>query len=284
MRRILLQGQNEVAIRRLPTMFDLMTDLQAKPAAPATPASAAEAYELPVSVEGRSVFLDVDGTLLDIAPRPQDVRVPEELPDDLARLSIHLDGALALVSGRSVALLKTLFPSLRGSLIGLHGAEIARPDGTLAEAPRSPELQRAVEAMRRAAAEWPGVEIEDKGAAFAAHYRLAPGFAEAVEAEMEKLASGLGDGVIIQRGKCVIEIRPTGHDKGSALLALMSRPPFAGRLPIAIGDDLTDEAMFRVVNDLGGLSVRVGTSGGSAASAHVASPDDVRSWIRSLVR
>lgn len=261
-----------------------MTDLQAKPAATATLTSPTGDCGLPVSIEGRSLFLDVDGTLLDIAPRPQDVRIPADLPGDLALLSARLDGALALVSGRNVALLRQLFPGLGGGLAGLHGAEIAYPDGTLDAAQRLPALQMAIEAMVRAAAGWPGVVIEDKGAAFAAHYRLAPGFAEAVEAEMEKLASRLGDGVVVQRGKCVIEIRPTGHDKGAALLALMSRPPFVGRLPIAIGDDLTDEAMFRIVNDLGGLSVRVGTSGRSAAGAHVSSPDDVRSWIRSLVR
>lgn len=265
-------------------MFGSMTDLQATPAAPATHAPRHRYGDLPASVEGRALFLDVDGTLLDIADRPEDVQVPPHLLDSLALLAARLEGALALVSGRSLARLRQFFPDLSCGLAGLHGAEIAYPGGTHAAVQRSPELQGAIEALSGIAAAWPGVEIEDKGGAFAAHYRLAPRFASAVEVEMERLARRLGDQVVVQKGKCVIEIRPAGHDKGTALLEFMSQPPFAGRTPVAVGDDLTDEAMFRAANELGGLSVKVGAQGDTLARGIVSSPGDVRAWIADVAR
>jgi trehalose 6-phosphate phosphatase len=236
---------------------------------------------LPSSPDGLAVFLDVDGTLLDFADMPDEVVVPQGLAEDLARLRDRLGGALALVSGRGISYLRTLFPALPCAMAGLHGVEIAWGDGTDAVRPRSPDLRAAKAALSEAARAWPGVLVEDKGAAFAAHYRLAPGFAPAVEEWMRALAGTLGDGVTMQRGKCVIEIRPSGHDKGTALAAMMARAPFDGRRPVAIGDDLTDEAMFPVADRLGGLSVKVGP-GATAARLRVPAPSDVRAWIRSI--
>lgn len=261
-----------------------MTDIQETELVPGAPAQLQGHAGLPALIDGWAVFLDVDGTLLDIAPRPDAIVVPEGLPHDLRLLSAQLGGALALVSGRSLALLKRLFPDLPCSLAGLHGAEIEFPDGTSFTMPRSPEMDDAVRALVVAASQWPGVVVEDKGAAFAAHYRLAPRFAVVVEEEVNSIAERLGDKVAVQRGKSVVEIRPSGHDKGQALKALMTGPPFVGRRPLAMGDDLTDEAMFEAANGLDGLSVRVGSPRATLARLAVSSPADVRSWIRSLVR
>lgn len=273
-----------VAILTSLPIFGWMRDIQETELVPGAPAQLPGHAGLPSAVDGWAVFLDVDGTLLDIAPRPDAIVVPDGLLEDLRMLSVRVGGALALVSGRNLALLKRLFPDLPCSLAGLHGVEIEFPDGTSFAIPRSNELDAAVQALVAAAAQWPGVVVEDKGAAFAAHYRLAPRFAPAVEARMMEIAEKLGDKAIVQRGKSVVEIRPSGHDKGSALKALMTSPPFAGRRPLAIGDDLTDEAMFEAANGLDGLSVRVGEPRATLAHLAVSSPTDVRSWIRSLVR
>ena len=265
-------------------MFGAMTDIQETAPVPGAAARLHGHAGLPTAVDDWAIFLDVDGTLLDIAPRPDAITVPDGLLEDLRLLSARVGGALALVSGRNLALLKRLFPDLPCSLAGLHGVEIEFSDGTSFAIPRSDELDAAVRTLVLAAAQWPGVVVEDKGAAFAAHYRLAPRFADSVEAQMSRIAERLGDKVVVQKGKSVVEIRPSGHDKGSALKALMASTPFAGRRPLAVGDDLTDEMMFEAPNALGGLSGRVGKP--RAPLPHLAAPPpaDVRSWIRSVVR
>lgn len=273
-----------VAIVGCLTMFGAMTDIQETAPVPGAAARLHGHAGLPTAVDDWAIFLDVDGTLLDIAPRPDAITVPDGLLEDLRLLSARVGGALALVSGRNLALLKRLFPDLPCSLAGLHGVEIEFSDGTSFAIPRSDELDAAVRTLALAAAQWPGVVVEDKGAAFAAHYRLAPRFADSVEAQMSRIAERLGDKVVVQKGKSVVEIRPSGHDKGSALKALMASTPFAGRRPLAVGDDLTDEMMFEAANDLDGLSVRVGKPRATLAHLAVSSPADVRSWIRSVVR
>lgn len=234
-----------------------------------------------------ALFLDVDGTLLDLAPTPDGVVVPATLIDHLIRLQDRFDGAMALVSGRSLDYLRGLFPGLSCPMAGLHGAEIAPGDASdvpVHKPVHNPTWLDAAKAELVAAARaWPGVIVEDKGAAFAAHFRLAPDLAATVEARMANLAHGLGDGVIIQRGKSVIEIRPAGSDKGAALETIMEFPAFRGRTPLAIGDDLTDEAMFASAQKLGGLAAKVGP-GESLAPIRLQSPAAVRAWIESLVQ
>lgn len=239
---------------------------------------------LPSGLDGLAVFLDVDGTLLDIAPTPDGVVVPDDLPRDLAALAARLDGALALVSGRGLAYLRALFPDLACPMAGLHGVEIGHAQGTDAAARRSPALEEARRDLAAAAAAWPGVIVEDKGSAFAGHFRLAPQFAAEVEQTMTALAARLGDAVVLQKGKDVIEIRPAGHDKGTALDALMQLAAFDGRRPLAVGDDLTDEFMFAAANRRGGLSVKVGLEGVTAATRRVGTPADVRAWIGRVAR
>jgi trehalose 6-phosphate phosphatase len=230
--------------------------------------------------DGWAVFLDVDGTLLDIAGTPEAVAVEPGLPAALSALSARLGGALALVTGRRLTFLDTLFPGLAFTAAGLHGAEMRFAGGTLRELEPSPLLSIARRRLEAAANAWPGVLVEDKGASFAAHFRRAPKFEEQVEAIMSSIAEDLGGTHSIQRGKSVVEIRPRGHDKGAALTAFMAAPPFLGRRPLAIGDDVTDEAMFAAANTLGGVSVRVGSPDEpTLATAFLPRPADVRAWI-----
>lgn len=238
---------------------------------------------LPSRLSGLSVFLDIDGTLLDLAQTPDAVIVPKGLENDLGGLSARVGGALALVTGRSVDFVERLFPRQVFFVAGLHGAEIRAPGS--AEPAFDPGLREFEEAKARiaqAARKWPGVLVEDKGIAVALHYRQAPAREAVVNALMTEIERCV-PGWELQPGKFVLELRPAGRDKGDALRAFMERTPFIGRLPLAIGDDVTDEAMFRAANDAGGLSVRVGDPGyPTAARGHVATPSALRAWIAAL--
>jgi len=264
-------------------MFDCMTEMQQALLRQA-PRHFGEPNRLPATVDGWAVFLDVDGTIVDIAETPGAVVVEARLPAQLALLCGRLGGALAVVTGRELAFLDTLLPGRAFSAAGLHGAEMRLPDGSGHKTEPSLRLAIARGKLEAAAAAWPGVVVEDKGASVAAHFRLAPQFEGQVDAIMSAIAADLESSHMIQHGKSVVEIRPRGHDKGTAVTALMDIPPFLGRRPLAIGDDLTDEAMFAVVNDLGGLSVKVGPSEASTlATTRLADPAAVRAWIASVV-
>lgn len=239
---------------------------------------------LPERLDGLCLFLDLDGTLLDLAEAPDAVIVPEELQAGLTGLAKRLDGALALVTGRPLAFVDRLFPGNRFFLAGLHGAEIRAADS----APVSSEvvdfrLEAAKKRLRQVTAKWPGVLVEDKGRAVAVHYRQAPAMELPMRALMEEIAPTV-PGWVLQPGKFVVELRPRGHDKGDALRVFMERNPFAGRLPLAIGDDVTDEAMFAVANAMGGTSMRVGrASTPTMACGRIETPDELRRWIASQV-
>jgi trehalose 6-phosphate phosphatase len=259
-----------------------MTDRPADRTHPAGTPADGEVRALPLRLDGLAVFLDVDGTLLDIAPTPDAVVVADGLAEDLAALSERLGGALALVSGRGLAFLRDLFPTLSSPLAGLHGAELDLGAGTFVALQRWPAMEQARQDLAAAAAAWPGVVIEDKGNAFAGHFRLAPRFAGEVAQMMTVLAERLGESVVLQKGKDVIEIRPAGHDKGTALDRIMALATFAGRRPLAIGDDLTDEAMFSAANRRDGISVKVGLVGDSVSRHRIGSAADVRAWLREV--
>ena len=207
-----------------------------------------------------ALFLDIDGTLIDLAPTPDGIVIPPDLGRHLRSVSDLLGGALALVTGRALPYADKLFAPESFPIAGLHGSERRRPDGSI-DRIEIPEHFAALKAELTAeAAQWPGVLVEDKGAAIATHYRQAPEHQQALDALMQRMLEKVGPSFTLQRGKMVIEIRPSHADKGHALEAFLSEPPFAGRLPIAIGDDVTDEAMFRTVNRLGGRSIRIGDS------------------------
>lgn len=239
----------------------------------------------PEDISGFALFLDIDGTLLDIAPTPETVVVPAGLRDALKRLAERLDGALALVTGRPVGTVDDLFrlPSL--AVCGLHGAEWRGPDGQVAHPETTTAFERARARLRDEAARLPGVLLEDKGAAIAAHYRLAPEQEERVRTLMAAIARDAGEGWMLQEGKRVVELRPRGRDKGDALATFMGREPFRGRRPLAIGDDVTDEAMFAAANRMDGLSIRVAAHDSqslappSLALSRISTPSQVRAWI-----
>jgi trehalose 6-phosphate phosphatase len=239
---------------------------------------------LPDRLDGHCLFLDLDGTLLDLAEAPDAVVVPPGLQAHLSKLSILLGGALALVTGRPLAFVDRLFPGNSFSLAGLHGAEIRSSHGgpaLLAATDR--RLESAKERLRHVAAKWPGVLVEDKGLAVAAHYRQAPEMEIPVDALMSEIALSV-PGWTLQRGKSVVELRPAGRDKGGAVRLFMERLPFSSRSPLAIGDDVTDEKMFAAVNAMGGGSLRVGPpSATTVARGRIGTPGELRRWIEKLV-
>ena len=223
-------------------------------------------------------LLDVDGTLVDIAPTPREVRVPAPLLRTLARLIARTDGAVALVSGRSIADLDRLFDPLRLTAVGGHGAEFRLPDGTDVHRRDSPalgaELKQALFAIAGA-----GVLAEDKGYSVALHYRLAPEKEALVrEAVARACARAVHEPVEILPGKAVIEIKPAGFSKGSGVRELMRHAPFAGRRPIFIGDDTTDETVFAIMPELDGTAFSVGRDVAGVAGCF-ATPARVRAWL-----
>jgi len=224
-------------------------------------------------------FLDLDGTLFEIRATPQAVRRAPEEVELVRRLQEASGGAVALISGRAIAKVDDLFAPLRLAAAGQHGAERrdARGVVTRADLPAR-EFDLAERAIRAFAARHEGLLFEQKGLSMALHYRLAPHLAEAAHAAVREAAAALGGAVEVQGGKMVAELKPSGYDKGSAIGEFMREPPFAGRVPLFIGDDATDEHGFEVVNRLGGHSVKVG-EGPSAARWRLAAPAAVRAWL-----
>lgn len=226
-------------------------------------------------------FLDVDGTLLEYAEHPQQVRVEPGLLALLERLQDAVGGALALVSGRSLTDIDALFAPLRLPTAGQHGTERRAADGALRRAPAPVEsLGRAAAEIVRLTAANEGLVFENKGMTLALHYRRAPALRALVEGEMRAIAGRLGERFELQTGKFVAEIKPSGKDKGSAIAEFAGEAPFAGRRPVFIGDDLTDEPGFDVVNRAGGYSVKVGP-GITRARWHLPDAAAVRGWITS---
>jgi trehalose 6-phosphate phosphatase len=231
-----------------------------------------------------ALFLDVDGTLLEIAPGPDEVVVAPGLAGLLAAVAGRLGGALALVSGRSIARLDELFTPLRLPAAGLHGRERRRADGRTLRAAAAPRALAAARAAFTAFAhDHPGALVEDKGPGVALHWRRAPRAEEAARALAERVARDLGPGFRALHGRRVAEVLPAGGDKGAALAAVMQEPPFAGRIPVFVGDDSTDEDGFAAANRLGGLSIRVGDGARpTAARARAAGVAALRAWLARL--
>jgi len=201
-----------------------------------------------------ALFLDLDGTLLDLAAEPQAVRVSPGLPAQLAALTRGLGGALALVSGRPLSDIDRLFPG-RFNAAGTHGAQW-RLGGTLIEPGTAigAALLEMTPLLRQETARLPGVLLERKPHALALHYRLAPAHEAQVRALATRAAERLGPAFRLQLGKLVVEILPAAAGKGAAIERFMDAPPYAGRTPVFVGDDRTDEDGFAVVNARGGLS------------------------------
>lgn len=223
-------------------------------------------------------FLDVDGTLLPIAESP-DVVVPSEAVCRLLRrLSDASEGALALVSGRPLHELDVMFAPNRFPVAAQHGAEIRDPSGSIHWSENHLAALKQVRDKMRHLADLDGrLRLEDKGLAISLHYRRAPHLGEGLTSTMLKMLAPYRS-LRLQPGKCVLEVCPAELDKGQAVEGFMQQVPFAGRRPVYIGDDLTDESGFESVNALGGLSIKVGPEP-SVADLRLADPEEVAHWL-----
>mgnify|MGYP002780071062 CR=1 FL=1 len=224
-----------------------------------------------------ALFLDFDGTLVDIAPRPDAVILPPGFGTRLEQIANGLGGRLAIVSGRSLSDIDQLAGPLAIPMAGSHGAEVRHSwtvAGSPAEAGFVGELALAA---TRATDGWPGLLIERKSHGVALHFRAAP----QLEADAVQIAGELAQSrdLELRTGKCVVEIVPPGTGKGEAVDLFMKRPPFAGAKPLFIGDDTTDEDGFRAVLAHGGFGVIVGERTATAARYRLPSPDDVWAWL-----
>jgi trehalose 6-phosphate phosphatase len=231
-----------------------------------------------------AVLLDVDGTLIEIAPTPQEVRVPASLKHVLGTLRNRMGGALALVSGRPLADIDRLFAPLRVAAVGGHGAENRlTADGEIDRSrvrPFDPELRRRLLAI---AAATPGVLAEDKGYSIALHYRLAPDQEQRIRHEINLVCSDLLDLKLeVLPGKSMFEVKPRTFNKGVAVRQLMKHPPFRGRRPIFFGDDVTDESVFKVMPEFDGLAFSVGKRF-PGTSGYFATPREVRHWLYGFI-
>jgi trehalose 6-phosphate phosphatase len=247
----------------------------------ASPETAVESKPtLRSSLAGHALYLDIDGTILDLAPTPDAVEVPVWMVPLLQRLSGKLDGAVAFVSGRTIAAIDQLFRPLTLPAVGVHGGEIRTPTGEIiVDTQLTAELQAAEPLLREAIERIRGVQLENKRSVIALHYRSVPERGREVLKVAELVAGSLGSQFGVLMGKCVVEIRPRHLTKGAAMRRLMERAPFRDRTPIFAGDDSTDEDAFELVNGLGGISLRVGEEAPTAAKFRLADPDQLRSWL-----
>ena len=234
-------------------------------------------------VEDASLFLDLDGTLLELADRPDEVRADERLRDLLVRLGERLQGRLAVVSGRSLDQVDAILGEVAADLAisGSHGCE-HRWRGVLARPNRPDTLDLAAKRMRSFAEERSGLLFEEKSFGVALHYRLNP----EAETDARVLAEALSQefDLRLQPGKMMVELRVAGGDKGRAVERLMNRPPMRGKKPIFIGDDVTDEEGFVAARELGGHGILVGAPRQTAADYRIACPADLRDWLAEAIQ
>ncbi|MFG1426953.1 trehalose-phosphatase [Roseixanthobacter glucoisosaccharinicivorans] len=226
-------------------------------------------------------FFDVDGTLIDIASHPDAVVVPPRLLEDLSALQARSDGALALVSGRAIANLDRLFAPLRLAASGIHGAETRTQPGQEIQASVMPLPTDVRETLASIADDLDGVMAEDKGSSVAMHYRAAPSIGPVLEGLVHALVDQSFGRLVVLPGRFVFEVKQAGHDKGLAIRAFMNVPQFAGRTPVFLGDDVTDQAGFAAVSALGGVAVSVGRRF-PGVHAVLPEPEDVRALIATL--
>jgi trehalose 6-phosphate phosphatase len=231
------------------------------------------------SSHASALFLDFDGTLVEIADTPDAVVVLPALVASLMTLRTRLRGALAVISGRQIAAIDSFLGPETFDVAGLHGAEY-RLAGDISQNrdPPDPAFRAAVRRLAEALAGEPLILVEDKGISVAIHWRLAPHAAGQARNAVADAVVSLGPGYRLQQGKAVAEILPVTADKGRVLETFMASPPYRGRRPIFVGDDLTDEHGFAVVNACGGLSIKIG-SGPTQAQAFLDTPADLRQCL-----
>src|ERR1700726_3684654 len=231
-----------------------------------------------------AILLDIDGTLLDLAPTPREVWVPPGLATTLNRLLEKTSGALALVSGRSLNDFDLIFAPDQYPVGGGHGAEMRLPAESEAVATHAPPMDRELKRRLAAIAKVsPGILLEDKGYSLALHYRLAPHAEKAIYEAVSLIRADLPNAPIeVLPGKCVCEIKHSGFNKASGVRELMTHEPFKGRRPLFVGDDVTDETVFSIMPELGGLAFSVGRRAKGVAG-YFDDPSDVRAWLAHLL-
>ncbi len=224
---------------------------------------------------GAALFLDIDGTLLDIAARPELVVIPPGLPALLTRLREDRGGALAIISGRPLADIDRFFPNSLPAAAE-HGAILRDAGGTIHELSRRPAaFAHWLATLKAAALQMPGVLIEEKKVSLVIHYRQAPECGERLRALAERLIADAGPDVALLKAHMAFELRPRGSGKDTALAWFMAHPPFTGRAPVFIGDDVTDEPAIALANECGGMGLHV-------ARDFAGSPQAVRDWLAAL--
>jgi len=235
--------------------------------------------DLPAPSPEWAYFFDLDGTLVELAPLPSGVHGDAELRRLISVLAQATGGAVAVISGRSIADIDRIFPGIRLPVAGQHGVERRTHAGDLRRHLFPVELlDDARRSLALVIARYPALVLEDKGLSLALHYRQVPHLASYAHRVMNRLSDRLGTTFCVQTGKRVVELKPAGRDKGMAIREFMDEVPFAGRRPVFIGDDVTDEQGFEVVNAYGGLSIKVGR-GPTRARRQLAHVRAVRSWL-----
>lgn len=229
-----------------------------------------------------ALFLDVDGTLLELAATPKSVRVPEGLIGTLQRLSLTFDGAVAIISGRLISEIDLLLAPLKLPASGVHGAELRRSPEREIERVSAVLPPDVVQSMRKLALAIPGVIAEPKGPGLAIHYRLAPDAETMILAALEAALESHAGAFEILPGKRLFEIVPSGLSKGTALASLAALPAFRDRIPIMIGDDIGDEAAFAAAEGLHGFALRVAGEHYPEDGADFAGPASVINWLDQL--
>jgi trehalose 6-phosphate phosphatase len=227
-------------------------------------------------------FLDVDGTLADFADSPETVTIPDDVQRVVRTLVDNTGGAVALVSGRPLRDIDRLFGGAVVAAAGQHGNERRSANGHItSSATRDARLDRAIIDLTAFASHVPDLIVEDKGISAAVHYRRAPELESLVDSVVEDVHARMSGEFLVQGGKMLREIIPVACNKGTAVAAFMREPPFAARIPAFVGDDVTDEHAFMIVNQLGGHSIKVGT-GETIARHRLENVAAVRAWLAAL--
>jgi trehalose 6-phosphate phosphatase len=236
-----------------------------------------------IDLDRFAILLDVDGTLVDLAPTPREVFVSGELRLTLKKLFERTGGALALVSGRPLKELDLLFAPLQLPIVGGHGAEIRlTPDGEVDRGRAQPLQDAFKRRLAMIAAVGPGIILEDKDYSLAIHYRLAPDKEQVIRESVLAICEEFAPATVeVLPGKFVFEIKSAGFDKGTAVRHLMTQKPFKGRCPFFVGDDTTDEAAFAVLPEFAGVGASVGRRIAGVAACFE-TPHDVRAWLAEL--
>ncbi len=233
---------------------------------------------LPTLANDSCLFLDLDGTLLDLRDDPASIRADAALLALLAACSRRLDGALAIISGRPIADLDACFDPLRFAAAGIHGVQRRRADGAVSALPvNAGKLREAAAQLRMEMEGMPMSLLEDKGASLALHWRRAPQDAPALRRLATHALQELGPAFRLLEGNCVVELLPRPANKGDAVRAFLQEIPFKGRRPVYVGDDLTDMPAFAAAREAGGHGIAVGQR--VTAEYRFDDVDAVRAWL-----